>query len=56
MERGHVQFLLEVMIAYGLTYPEYLELKVRERDAAAAQAVQERTELLRRWPTRCAPP
>ena len=44
---GHAhQFLLEVMIAYGLTYREYLELKVRERDTAAAQAVQERTELL----------
>jgi signal transduction histidine kinase len=40
------QFLLEVMIAYGLTYREYLELKVRERDSAMAQAVQERTELL----------
>jgi signal transduction histidine kinase len=44
---GHAhQFLLEVMIAYGLTYREYLELKVRERDSVAAQAVQERTELL----------
>src|SRR4051812_11284520 len=44
---GHAhQFLLEVMIAYGLTYREYLELKVRERDSAAALAVQERTELL----------
>jgi signal transduction histidine kinase len=44
---GHAhQFLLEVMIAYGLTYREYLELKVRERDSIAAQAVQERTELL----------
>jgi signal transduction histidine kinase/ribosome-binding protein aMBF1 (putative translation factor) len=40
------QFLLEVMIAYGLTYREYLELKVRERDAAAELAMQERTELL----------
>lgn len=40
------QFLLEVMIAYGLTYREYLELKVRERDSAVALAVQERTELL----------
>ena len=44
---GHAhQFLLEVMIAYGMTYREYLELKVRERDSAAALAVQERTELL----------
>jgi signal transduction histidine kinase len=44
---GHAhQFLLEVMIAYGLTYREYLEFKVRERDSLAAQAVQERTELL----------
>jgi signal transduction histidine kinase len=44
---GHAhQFLLEVMISYGLTYREYLEMKVRERDSAAAQAVQERTELL----------
>jgi signal transduction histidine kinase len=44
---GHAhQFLLEVMIAYGLTYREYLELKVRERDAMAAVAVQERAELL----------
>jgi signal transduction histidine kinase len=44
---GHAhQFLLEVMIAYGLTYREYLEMKVRERDSAMAQAVQERTELL----------
>jgi signal transduction histidine kinase len=44
---GHAhQFLLEVMIAYGLTYREYLEFKVRERDSAAAQVVQERTELL----------
>jgi signal transduction histidine kinase len=44
---GHAhQFLLEVMIAYGLTYREYLELKVRERDSVVAQAVQERTELL----------
>jgi len=44
---GHAhQFLLEVMIAYGLTYREYLELKVRERDSEMAQAVQERTELL----------
>ncbi len=44
---GHAhQFLLEVMIVYGLTYREYLELKVRERDAAAELAMQERTELL----------
>jgi signal transduction histidine kinase len=44
---GHAhQFLLEVMIAYGLTYREYLELKVRERDSVEAQAVQERAELL----------
>ena len=44
---GHAhQFLLEVMIAYGLTYREYLEIKVRERDSAAEVAVQERTELL----------
>ena len=44
---GHAhQFLLEVMIAYGLTYREFLEMKVRERDTAAAEAVQERTELL----------
>ena len=44
---GHAhQFLLEVMIAYGLTYREYLELKVRERDSAIALAVEERTELL----------
>src|SRR5215213_7774637 len=44
---GHAhQFLLEVMIVYGLTYREYLEMKVRERDSVAAQAVQERTELL----------
>lgn len=40
------QFLLEVMIAYGLTYREYLELKVRERDSAIELAVQERAELL----------
>jgi signal transduction histidine kinase len=40
------QFLLEVMIVYGLTYREYLEMKVRERDSVAAEAVQERTELL----------
>src|SRR5215212_5272690 len=44
---GHAhQFLLEVMIVYGLTYREYLEMKVRERDSVAAEAVQERTELL----------
>jgi signal transduction histidine kinase len=44
---GHAhQFLLEVMIAYGLTYREYLELKVRERDSAMALAAQERAELL----------
>ena len=44
---GHAhQFLLEVMIAYGLTYREFLEMKVRERESVAAQAVQERTELL----------
>jgi signal transduction histidine kinase len=44
---GHAhQFLLEVMIVYGLTYREYLEMKVRERDTVAAEAVQERTELL----------
>ena len=44
---GHAhQFLLEVMISYGLTYREYLEMKVRERDSAAARAVEERTELL----------
>src|SRR5215212_5061191 len=44
---GHAhQFLLEVMIAYGLTYREFLEMKVRERDTEAAQAMQERTELL----------
>jgi signal transduction histidine kinase len=44
---GHAhQFLLEVMIAYGLTYREFLEMKVRERDTAEAQALQERTELL----------
>jgi signal transduction histidine kinase len=44
---GHAhQFLLEVMIAYGLTYREYLEMKVRERDSEAALAIQERTELL----------
>jgi signal transduction histidine kinase len=40
------QFLLEVMIAYGLTYREFLELKVRERDSAMAVAAQERAELL----------
>jgi signal transduction histidine kinase len=44
---GHAhQFLLEVMIVYGMTYREYLEMKVRERDSVAAEAVQERTELL----------
>lgn len=44
---GHAhQFLLEVMIAYGVTYREYLELKVRERDSAMELAVQERAELL----------
>lgn len=33
------QFLLEIMIAYGVTYREYLDLKVREneRDAAARE-------------------
>ena len=41
-----LQFLLEVMIAYGLTYREYLELKVRERDSAMATADKERAELL----------
>lgn len=40
------QFLLEVMIAYGLTYREYLELKVRERESAMAQAAQDRADLL----------
>jgi signal transduction histidine kinase len=34
------------MIAYGLTYREYLELKVLERDAAAARLEQDRAELL----------
>ena len=34
------------MIVYGMTYREYLEMKVRERDSVAAEAVQERTELL----------
>jgi signal transduction histidine kinase len=44
---GHAhQFLLEVMIAYGLTYREYLELRVRERDSAMAIADRERAELL----------
>src|ERR671913_552302 len=44
---GHAhQFLLEVMIAYGLTYREYLEMKVHERDSVVAEAVQERAELL----------
>ncbi len=42
---GH-QFLLEVMIAYGLSYREYLDMKVRERDVAATHAMQERAELL----------
>ncbi len=42
---GH-QFLLEVMIAYGLAYSEYLELKVRERDEEAERAEQARVELL----------
>ncbi|MFN8593295.1 MAG: ATP-binding protein [Thermomicrobiales bacterium] len=40
------QFLLEVMIAYGVTYREYLEMKIKERDTAAALADTERTELL----------
>jgi signal transduction histidine kinase len=34
------------MIAYGLTYREYLELKVRERESAMAQAAQDRADLL----------
>lgn len=42
---GH-QFLLEVMIAYGLAYSEYLEMKVRERDEEAQRAEQARVELL----------
>jgi len=42
---GH-QFLLEVMIAYGLTYREYLELKVRERERESAEAIRERADLL----------
>jgi signal transduction histidine kinase len=35
------QFLLEVMIAYGVTYREYLDLKVREhgRDTAAREDI-----------------
>lgn len=40
------QFLLEVMIAYGVAYREYLEMKIEERDTAAALADKERTELL----------
>jgi signal transduction histidine kinase len=41
------QFLLEVMIAYGVKFKEYLELKLREglRDAEA-QAAQERARAL----------
>jgi signal transduction histidine kinase len=35
------QFLLEVMIAYGVTYREYLDLKIQEneRDAAAREEI-----------------
>lgn len=42
---GH-QFLLEVMIGYGLAYREYLEMKVRERDEEAERADRARLELL----------
>lgn len=42
---GH-QFLLEVMIGYGVAYSEYLEMKVRERDEEAERVERARVELL----------